>query len=256
MANDELDDDLGLPATAAPGVRDKLAQQAATSRPWLDRALLNLRVWFPFLRTPDMRVRQVKYRSSDARSGMSWKVGLPQQCYACGATEGLTRKKFSNEIRVFEAPSTILGGTLGAASLFLLCGVLFFWWSFLVLGLLTLVLGCAYQFVKSWTERVTITIWSCPEHLEELTPPEAVSHDEDLYVYLPHESLAEPARAELIASRKKEQKSRPSGASPDESPQPQAEPSPDHGAGPPPARPIAARTELPPLKLAGDEEEA
>jgi hypothetical protein len=253
MANDEVDDDLGQPSTAAPSVRDKMTTQAAAARPWLDRVLLNLRVWVPAFRTPNMKVRQVKYRSSDARSGMSWKVGLPQQCYACGATEGLTRQKFSQHIRVFESPTTILGGVLGGAALFLLFGVLFSWWSFLILGVLTLVLGSAYQFIKSWTERVTITIWSCPEHLEELTPPEVVSYDEDLYLYLPHESLAEPARAELIASRKKNQK-RPAPA-PEQAEPRQREPAPDDGGALPPSRPIAVRTELPPLKLAGEEDE-
>jgi hypothetical protein len=255
MANDEIDDDPGLPATGAASVKEKRAERASSARPWFDRALLNLRVWFPAFRTPHMKTRQVKYRSSDARSGMSWKVGLPQQCYACGTTEGLTRQKFSQEIRVFESPTTILGGCVGGAALFLLFGVLFWWWAFIVLGVLTLVLGSVYQFIKSWTERVTITISSCPEHLEELTPPEVVSHDEDLYVYLPHESLVEPARAELVASRKKEQKLPPTkDPSMDGVEMRESEPSPEQG--PPPSRPIATRTELPPLKLAGDEDES
>jgi hypothetical protein len=80
-----------------------------------------------------------------------------------------------------------------------------------------------------------------------------VSYDEDLYLYLPHESLAEPARAELIASRKKNQK-RPAPA-PEQAEPRQREPAPDDGGALPPSRPIAVRTELPPLKLAGEEDE-
>lgn len=253
MANDEFDDEVAPRTDDEPSVQRKLADRAALARPWLDRALLNLRVWFPFLRTPIMKARQVKYRSSDARSGMSWRVGLPQQCYACGSTEDLIRKKFTQQTRAFEAPSTILGGTVAGAALFLLLSILFGKLSFLILAILVLIMGSVYQFIKSWTEKVTITIWSCPEHLEELTPPEVVSHDDDLYVYLPHESLTEFARAELIASRKKEQKSRPP-LSPVEAERKPSEPEPDEGEPPPPARPIGVRTELPPLKLEGEED--
>lgn len=255
MANDEFDDDLP-PDGDGPNVKQKLADKAAAARPWLDWALLNLRVWYPFFRTPNMKARQVKYRSSDARSGMSWRVGLPQQCYACGATEGISRQKFVQQVRVFEAPTTILGGTIGGAALFLFFGLVFFWTSFLILGVLTLVLGSVFQFIKSWTERVTVTIWSCPEHLEELAPPEVVSYDEDLYVYLPHEGLSEAARAELIASRKKDQKLRPPlPAAPEPTETNERKPTADTAVSPPPAQSIPVRGELPPLKLAGEEDE-
>lgn len=255
MADDEIDDDLAGPsaADALPDRRQKLAERASAARPWLDRALLNLRVWLPVLRTPDMKARQVKYRSSDARSGMSWKVGLPRQCYACGKTEGLTLRKFSQEVRAFEAPTTILGGTVSAAVLLFLLWLLTFWTPCLILAFLILILGSTYQFIKSWKERVKINLFSCAEHLEELTPPEVVSHDEDLYVYLPHESLTEAARAELIASRKKQQKLRPPL-----SPEPAAgdnEPAPTNLGALPPSRQTTVRTELPPLKLAGEEDD-
>jgi len=251
---DDQPDQLDAEQGTAEQTGSKLADRAAAARPWLDRALLNLRVWVPALRTPDMKLRQVKYRSSDARTGMSWNVGLPRQCYACGKTDGLTMRKFSQEIRVFESPTTILGGSLGASALFLLFGILFGWTAFLVLGLSVLVLGSAYQLLKSWKERVKVTIWSCAEHLEDLAPPEVVSHDEDLYVYLPHESLAGPAREELIASRKKVQKTRPPpvAAHADRA---EPEPAPADASELPPAGPIARRTELPPLKLAGEEDE-
>lgn len=253
MASDEFEDEAAS-ATSAPEAKQKKPEAASGERPWLDRTLLNLRVWLPFLRTPDMKLRLVKYRSSDARSGMTWKVGLPRQCYACGKTDDLTLRKFSQEIRVFDAPTTILGGTVGGAFLLLLMAVVFLWPALFFLSVVTLVMGSAYQFIKSWKERVKVNLFSCSEHLEDLTPPEVVSHDEDLYVFLPHESLAEPARAELIASRKKGQKQRPPLASDQTRAAPQ-EPSPPEASEPPPSRPIGARTELPPLKLAGDEDE-
>jgi hypothetical protein len=256
MVNDELDDDLAAPDGDGSNIKQKLTDKAAAARPWLDWALLNLRVWYPFFRTPNMKARQVKYRSSDARSGMSWRVGLPQQCYACGATEGLSREKFTQQVRVFEAPTTILGGTIGGAALFLFFGLVFFWFSFLILGVATLVLGSVFQFIKSWTERVTVTMWSCPEHLEEWTPPEIVVYDEDLYVYLPSESLSEAARAELIASRKKDQKLRPPLPSAPEPTEPRERvPAADTADTPTPSRSIPVREELPPLKLAGEEED-
>jgi len=58
--------------------------------------------------------------------------------------------------------------------------------------------------LKSWRERVKLTFWTCPEHAEELAPPGLVSHEEDLYVYLPTEELAEKARADVIAARRRE----------------------------------------------------
>jgi hypothetical protein len=253
MANDDFDDEAAGPTSAAEAKQDK-PPTVSRERPWLDRALLNLRVWMPALRTPDMKLRQVKYRSSDARSGMTWKVALPKQCYACGKTDDLMLRKFSQEVRVFDAPTTILGGTIGGALILLLMGVFFLSLPLLFLSVVIAVLGSAFQFVKSWTERVKINLFSCSEHLEDLSPPEVVSYDEDLFVFLPHESLAEPARAELIESRKKGQKQKPPLASDISRAAPQ-EALPSETSDAPPPRPLGARTELPPLKLAGDDEQ-
>ncbi|HET6881399.1 MAG TPA: hypothetical protein VFI31_14650 [Pirellulales bacterium] len=253
MASDDFDDE-AAGATAAAETKQNKPAAASGERPWLDRTLLNLRVWLPVLRTPDMKLRQVKYRSSDARSGMTWKVALPKQCYACGKTDDLTLRKFSQEVRVFDAPTTIMGGTIGGVLILLLLGIFFLSLPLLMLSVVIAVMGSALQFVKSWTERVRINLFTCPEHLEDLTPPEVVSYDEDLYVYLPHESLAEPARAELIESRKKGQKQKPPLASDITRASPQ-EPPPSETSDAPPPRPMGARAELPPLRLAGEEEQ-
>lgn len=237
------------PAAATPARR-----WATAVGPWLDRVLLNLRVWLPALRTPDMKARQVKYRARESRKAMTWSIGFPRQCWQCAATDGLTSRKFSDEIRSFESPTNILGGTWGVAAVFL-----FFWifigggWS-LKMAFLIAAGGLIALWVKSWKERVRVTVWSCAEHLDELMPPEAVSYDEDLYLYAPSEQLAEAARAELIAARKKEGK-HPSDASPPRAPPPRVPTQANELAPPPPAPPVVVREELPPLKLAGDEEE-
>lgn len=253
MASDEFDEDTA--SAASSGARRTKTEQTAAKGAWLDRALLNLRVWVPALRTPDMKTRQVKYRSSDARSGMTWKVGLPKQCYECGKTNDLTLRKFSQEVRVFDAPTTILFGTLGGVLLLLLMAVVFESLVIFFLSLVIAVMGAAFQFIKSWSERVKVNIFSCPEHLEDLTAPQVVSYDDDLYVFLPHESLAEPARAELAESRKRGQKQRPPLANDLTRKAPPAEAPPAESEAPPPSRTIGTRTELPPLKLAGEDEE-
>jgi hypothetical protein len=259
-SNDEDDNDDAVSATTAEDRKPKTAESAGKGRGQLDRWLLNLRVWIPALRTPDMKGRQVKYRSSDARSGMTWKIAMPRQCYACGKTDDLTLRKFSEEVRVYDSPTAILGTTLAAVMLLLLLAVLRLSFSTFVIAVVVGLMGGAFQFIKSWTERVKINLFSCSEHLEDLTPPEVVGYDDDLYVYLPHESLTEPARTELIESRKKGQKQRPplandvtraagSGSA-------ASEPVPNETAeAAPPMRPIITRQELPPLKLAGDEDE-
>lgn len=253
MASDEFDED--TPSVASSEARQTKSETAAAQRNWLDRALLNLRVWVPALRTPDMKVRQIKYRSSDARSGMTWKVGLPKQCFECGKTNDLTLRKYLREVRVFEAPTTIIGGTIGGVLLLLFMAIVFGSLVMFFLSLVMALMGATFQFIKSWSERVKVHIFSCAEHLDDLTAPEVVSYDDDLYVFLPHESLAEPARAELAESRKKGQKQRPPLANDLTRHAPPTEAPPAESEAPPPSRTIGTRTELPPLKLAGEDEE-
>lgn len=253
MATDEFDDD--TTSAAVPEAKQRKPQLSSAKQSWLDRALLNLRVWAPVLRTPDMKSRQIRYRSSDARSGMTWKIGLPKQCFECGKTSDLTLRKYSQEVRVFDAPTTIIGGTIGGVLLLILIAIVFGSLPMFFVSLVIALMGAAFQFIKSWTERVKVNIFGCSEHLEDLTPPQVAIYDDDLYLFLPHESLVEPARAELTESRKKGQKQRPPlandltrNARPAEAPRPESE-------EPPPARTIGTRTELPPLKLAGEDEE-
>lgn len=243
-------------ATKEPAAGAPAASRRAAVGAWLDRALLNVRVWLPALRTPDLKARQIRYRSRESRNALTWNIALPRQCWQCAATDGLTSRKFSHEIRSFESPTNILGGTLGVAGLLLL------FWTFiggtwcLRLALLIAAGGLAWLWIKSWKERLRVTLWSCGEHLEELTQPEAVSYDEDLYLFAPSEQLAEVARAELIAARKREGKHQ-VDAPPPKASSPRAAAAADQSAAEPEPtpRPIGVRAELPPLKLAGDEDE-
>lgn len=255
------DSDVPAARGAARTAADNVAR---TARPWLDQAWLNVRVWLPFLRSPDMNLRLVKYRSREQRSGMTWEIGLPKQCWQCGLVDGLTSKKFDRQVRTFEAPTNVLGFSLGFSALLLLLWVLLGWSSCWKAAFLLTLGGCAWLAVKSWKERVRMTLWSCPVHLDQAAAPGLVCHDDDLYVYAPSESLAETARAEVAAARKKQGKYRDAMASApaDEAPliDPMARDASSAGhrserdAASPPVRTIPVRSELPPLKLAGDED--
>jgi hypothetical protein len=274
---DDLDDDeplyvapaeepAELVAGAAPArgaLRAKAANTAQKARPWLEQAWLNVRVWLPALRPPAMKSRLVKYRAREQRSGMTWQIGLPQQCWQCGAVEGLTSKKFDNQVRTFKDPTNVLGLSLGFAAMLLVLWILSGWGWCWKGALLLSVGGGAWLWIKSWKERVRLTAWSCPAHLDELTAPRLVCHDDDVYFYAPSESLAETARAELAAARKKQGKYReameaepagdaPAGRPTDESP-PAGRRKPRELADPP-VRVLPVRSELPPLKLAGEED--
>lgn len=252
----------GPPARGS--VRAAADNAARAARPWLDQAWLNARVWLPFLRSPDMKLRLVKYRSREQRSGMTWEIDLPKQCWHCGLLEGLTGKKFDRPVRTFEAPTNVLGFSLGFSALLFLFWILLGWsWCWKAALLLTMG-GCAWLAVKSWKERVRMTLWSCPEHLDELVAPAVVCHDDDLYVYAPSESLAETARAEVAAARKKQGKYRDAVAPASRDDAAESDrtidgassegPRAAREAASPPVRTIPLRAELPPLKLAGEEE--
>lgn len=271
VRNDRItpDDDEAEPlaeADAPPprgSVRAAADKVARAARPWFEQAWLNVRVWLPFLRSPDMNLRLVKYRSREQRSGMTWEIGLPKQCWRCGLVDGLTSKKFNRQMRTFEAPTNVLGFSLGFSAFLLLLWIVLGWSSCWKAAFLLTLGGCAWLALKSWKERVRLTLWSCQEHLDELVSPDLVCHDDDLYVFAPSESLAETARAEVAAARKKQGKYRDAMASAPADEGPSRDRTPDdppsegrrqNRDASPPMRTIPVRNELPPLKLAGDED--
>lgn len=233
-------------------------------RPGLDQASLNLRVWLPILATPDMKGREIRYGAREHRTGLKWKIALPKQCWQCGKTDDLECRELSQSVRRFESPLTIISGTFGIAGVMLVLWVLGPWTLPLKLALVLILVGAALLFVKSWKERVRMTVWTCHEHAEELAAPGISAGDDDLFVFSATESLAEAARAELKAARRRDLpdrslssgQNRPVNAAQPEAGQRADNRAPSDDAPPPPSRPLPSRAELPPLKLAGDEEDA
>lgn len=233
-------------------------------RPRVYQAWCNLRVWLPFFDTPNRRARQVRYSPSDCRTGLSWDVALPRQCCRCGATEGLTSREFQESIRVFDYPLHIAGvAGLMAVGILFLAFLAFSFLSYTIL--LSLLLFVAFivavagglLFLKSWEEDVRLRLFACPAHADELAPPDLVVNDNELTVVLPSESLAEAASAELKQQRRGKQRATgdSSAAYRPTSSAPGAPPAaiPVRGAPPLPPRPIVE--DLPPIKLAGDDDD-
>jgi len=253
------DESEASPAGPPGRVAGFFARIAPLARPWLEQSALNLKVWVPALQSKAMKSGQVKYRAREHRAGMTWKLIMPSQCWHCGTTDGLSRRDFNLSLRAFDGPLAIATGTFGVAALLLVVALVFrVWWPF-NLGFLLVLLGAGLLLLKSWREKVKLTFWTCPAHAEELVPPGVVSHDEDLYLFLPAEELAAKARAEVIAARRREGKY----ASEIPVDQPASDGRPAANAKSPPApveesplptRLPGTRTELPPLKLAGEDD--
>jgi hypothetical protein len=251
--------DAGQPAQKGlPGTSARLKERAG---PIWEQAWLNLRVWAPALANPHFRARQIKYRSSENRTALQWLVALPRQCCQCGAAEDLRNREFRRDVRAFDAPLAILAGTWGFAALLLLVWLTFGWSWTLQLALILLLLGAGLLWVKSWQEDVRVSMWACSNHFDGVSEPGLVIHDDELFVQVPSSSLAETAKAELVAARRQRRHypeavagapqpspaaSRPSAAGEKQGGPPSTEPAP---FVPPP------RGELPPIKLAGDEDE-
>ncbi len=238
------------PQSAKPSGAGDRAWQAV--RPLVDQATLNLRVWIPALSTPDMKGRQVRYRARENRVGLKWQVALPQQCWQCGKTTGVEQRESSRSVRCFDNPVAIVSGAYGSAVVLLLLWAFLPWGLPLKLAILLAIGGSALLFIKSWKERVRIVIWTCPEHAADLPDCGCAVNEDELYLFVPSESLAETARAEQQAARRREQGPPASKAASDAS----APPPPSAAEPPSPSRSLGSRTELPPLKLDGEEDEA
>jgi len=232
-------------------------------RPLAKQSAVNLRVWLPILATPDMKERQVKYRARESRVGLKWQISLPERCWQCGKTEDIEQREFSRSIRRFDSPLNIIFGTLGIACMVLLPWLIFGSWKFVGLAMLVAIGGGVLLWIKSWKERVRLTIWTCSPHAGELSKPEMACGEDDLYLFAASEALAEAARAELQAARRRDlaagpanvAKASPAKASRSAAREASGDKAPAADALQPPPRPLSVRTELPPLKLAGDEDE-
>lgn len=251
---------------SSPGAAGAANRFWETIRPTLEQSALNLRVWLPILRTPDMKGREIRYGAREHRAGLKWQIALPEQCWQCGKSEGLERRELSRSVRRFESPLTIISSTFGVAGVLFVLSIVFRSPTLFNLAFLLAIVGAALLFVKSWKERVRLAFWTCAEHVDDALAPQMSPGEDDLHVFVASESLAEAARAELKAARRRDLPDRPAGASssaPSKSEKPQnlnardraGDRAPSEDEPPPPSRPLPTRTELPPLKLAGEEDE-
>lgn len=231
-------------------------------RPRVYQAWCNLRVWLPFFDTPNRRARQVVYAPSDCRTGLTWDVPLPKQCCRCGRQDGLTAQPFQQEVRAFDFPLHIAGisGMVAFGVLFLAFLASSFVSSFILLSLLacaafTLTVGAVLIYLKSWEEEVLVRLWTCPDHAGEAGMPDMVVNDNELTLVLPSESLTEATLAEQKERRRG--KARSNAESSGSGPRPGSRGGPPAaipiGTPPLPTRPVIP--DLPPIKLAGDDDD-
>ncbi|MEX2560449.1 MAG: hypothetical protein WD403_11070 [Pirellulales bacterium] len=243
----------------SPGTSARLKERAG---PYWEQAWLNLRVWAPALANPHFRARLIKYRPSENRTALQWQVVLPRQCCQCGAAENLRSRAFRRDVRTFETPITLLTGTWGLAAFLLFVWLVLGWSWPLHFGRILLLIGPGLLWLKSWKEEVRVSMWACPAHFDGVSAPGLVIHDDELFIQVPSSSLAETAKAELVAARR-QRRHYPEAVAGAPQPSPAASRPPPAGekqGGPPSTEPAPfvppPRGELPPIKLAGDEDES
>jgi hypothetical protein len=212
------------------------------SLPFRQWIWLNLRVWLPFLATPDFRERKVSYGGRENRDGTKWNVNLPKQCWQCSKKDGLRSREYESDSRSFEAPVGILVCTVGLAIFALLIGL----WLYYPLALFSFAIllgGCVLMYVKSWPERVRLVQWTCNEHADAMRQPEIVVYENELHLILATHELADAAGAELAAKRRAGGQHAEPRADSTVDPMARVE------ASPPPKPQGYKRDELPPIKL-------
>jgi hypothetical protein len=203
-------------ATAAKAAAEKAREAAAKasqeaarlaghawkeSLPFRKWAWLNLRVWVPFLATPDFRNRQVSYGGRENRDGTKWNVNLPKQCWKCSRKDGLRSREYEFGTRSVEAPVAILACSVGIALFSFLLGL----WLYFPLALFAFAIlagGFVMMYVKSWPEQVRLVQWTCTEHADAMRQPEVVVYENELHLIPATQELAEAAGAELAAKRR------------------------------------------------------
>lgn len=168
-------------------------------RGWVRQAWLNVQIWIPFLLNPFERRRMLRLNEHDrlgerpVRYDLDWTVELPQLCWKTAQTTGLVPCVFEKRLRSFERPLTILGamflGLMFVSSLSCLLGP---WLTPTLYGTIVL-LGLIVLFIKSWRENILLTVWSRPEHADDLACPHMVVHNDHLYIHLPSTELARAA---------------------------------------------------------------
>jgi hypothetical protein len=242
--------DLSEPPSSS-GPKDRALAAAA---PAWRQFLVNLKVWAPYFSNRVDRERLVRFSAADERVGLKWTVAMPKQCWSCESEEGLVAIEFKRLLRAYENPLSILAGTAAAAGIGLL--LLLFSPGIYTLLLLAVVVavGLAILRLKSWDEDVRLVFWSCPAHVEELRQPDLAIDDQQLCVASPTFELADAARDAIRAKRKRGHKPYEEGGGPADDEPVTRRPTAASDEPPPSERPQPV--ELPPIRLAGEEDEA
>lgn len=229
---------------------------------------LNLQVWVPVLANPPLKRREVRYWAREARVGTTWQIALPSACWQCGTREGLTQREFDLGRSAFEQPLIFVAGSVAVCAFFLAWATLFGSWWALLLAVLAACGGIGLIRLKSWTERVRLVLSTCTEHAADLKCPEFVLDQNELFLFLPTEQLAELTRVELQAERRGRARGGYSAEmdSGTAAGRPQSEhprsvrdrdvPADDSAPVYRPRLPSRPPVDLPPIKLAGDDEDS
>lgn len=202
---DDQADAQASPQPSAARPRRRRFGQFVRSR--LRQIWLNVQIWIPFLLNPFERRRLLRLNEHDrlgdreVRYDLDWTVELPYVCWKTSQTRDLVPCVFERRLRSFERPLTILGvmflGLMVVSSLSCLLGP---WLTPTLYGTIVL-LGLTVLLLKSWRENVRLTIWSRPEHVDELSCPDMVVHCDHLYIHLPSTELARAATAAVRQAR-------------------------------------------------------
>ncbi len=168
---------------------------------------LNVQIWIPFLLNPFERRRLLRLNEHDRLSGhvvrydLDWTVELPRMCWKTGQAGDLVPCVFERRLRSFERPLAILGvmflGLMFVSSFSCLLGPILtpiLYGTIVVLALIVLL-------IKSWREKVHLTVWSLPEHADAVECPDMVVHNDHLYIHLPSTELTRAASAEVRQGR-------------------------------------------------------
>jgi hypothetical protein len=127
---------------------------------------------------------------------------------------------------------------------------------------LIVVAACGLLLLKSWHEVVRLTMFSCPVHVGEMRSPEMAIDDQKLHVFLPTPELAAATVEQIAERRKHHARSRTMAAEGSASqrsfaavePPPSSRSAPAPSEAPLPFTPRPEAVDLPPIKLAGDED--
>ncbi len=200
-ADDNSADAAGNQQPPGGGRRQRWSPYGRFVRPWLRQVWLNVQVWIPFLINPFERRRLVKVAEHEARHDLDWELELPRQCWKSGARSGLAACHFEVRYRSFDRPLAIFGVMFLALMVVSTLSCLLGPWLTPTLSLVIVVLGMLVLWLKSWREQVRLTVWSLPEHADELRCPDMAIYNDMLFIYLPTIDLARATSHELRARR-------------------------------------------------------